>query len=115
MIRMIKHSFYLCLALISPLAMSANYNEAGLVSEILISPKFSECAVALEGFSAPGTCGRKWLSFDCQGVAISKTQARAQLELAQMAYALEKPIRVWFSDGQLIDDRCMVFQASLSK
>lgn len=111
-----QHSALACiLFVLSASAMSAKYDEQALVEELIVSNKLSECAVALQGFSAPGICGKKWLAFDCEGAVISKSQARGQFELAQMAFALEKPIRVWFSDENLSNGRCRVYQASLAQ
>ena len=94
---------------------AVTYSHTGTVTDILISPSFGECAVALKDFPAPGSCGTKWLSLDCAGNFISKSRGKAQMEAVQMAYALETPIKVWFDDNQIANGRCVVYQTLLSK
>lgn len=94
-------------------ASAATYSHKAKVQSILLSEQFGQCAVVLAGFPAPGNCGASILSLDCEGTTLDKSRARAQLELAQMAFALEKEIRFWFTDDVLLNGRCLVIQARL--
>ena len=94
-------------------ANAAIFSHKGKVQSILLSEQFGQCAVVLAGFPAPGNCGASILSLDCEGTTLDKSRARAQLELAQMAFALEKEIRFWFTDEVLLNGRCLAIQARL--
>lgn len=95
-------------------AHAANYNISGKVKEILLTrSSVGECAVAVENFTAPGNCGAKWISLDCKGDFHGKQIGRSMLELAQIAKATDRKVRVWVSDTQRHNSRCTAYQMIL--
>ena len=95
-------------------AHAANYSIKGKVKEILLTRSgVGVCAVFMENFTAPGNCGPKWISLDCKGEFHGKQIGRSMLELAQIAKATDKQLRVWFNDSQRHNGRCTAFQVSL--
>jgi len=95
-------------------AHSANYKAKGKVKQILLTrDTIGQCAVWIEDFSAPGNCGPQWISLDCKGDFHGKQIGRSMLELAQIAKATDKSVRIWFSDRQRHYGRCTAYQMIL--
>ena len=95
-------------------AHSANYDVKGKVKEILLTRSdIGTCAVKVKNFSAPGNCGPQWISLDCKGDFHGKQIGRSMLELAQIAKATDKSVRIWFSDKQRHNGRCTAYQMIL--
>lgn len=70
------------------------------------SSKFGGCMAKLENYNNPPGCGRGWVTFDCEGIHDSKEAGRRALEVAQMAFALEKEIYVAVETTELINGYC---------
>ena len=95
-------------------AHAANYKTTGKVKEILLTRSaLGACAVWIEDFSAPGTCGATWVSLDCKGDFHGKQIGRSMLELAQIAKATDRRVRIWFNDAQKHSGRCTAYQMIL--
>lgn len=95
-------------------AYSANFNVTGKVDEILVNrSSLGMCAIRLAGYSAPGTCGSRWISLDCKGDFHGKEVGRSMMELSQIAKATNRPLRVSITDSQKQNGKCAAFQMIL--
>lgn len=93
---------------------AAKYSLTGAVDDILVNKgTLGRCAIAVEGFSAPGNCGSKWVSLDCSGDFNDKSVSRTMLELAQIAKATGSNLSVYFNDDNLHNGRCVAYQLIL--
>lgn len=105
---------FLTVALISS---SANAIERGAnleISRILVHTEdFGKCMVAFSNLEAQAGCKPTFLSLDCAGTYSSKEDSRRFLELAQMAFALEKPITVFYEPTERHNGYCVVKRADL--
>ena len=105
---------FVSLALVSGLTHAAKYRITGAVTEILISESnFGICAVAVEGWTAPGACGNKWISLDCAGEFMEKSAARSMLEVSQIAAATGKDVTIYADDTKRHNGRCVAYQVIL--
>ena len=95
-------------------AYAAKYVATGAVNEILIDREdFGQCMIAVAGFTAPGNCGKKWISLDCAGNFNSKSVGRTMLETAQIAKATGAKLQAYFKDNQLVNGRCVAYRVLL--
>ena len=95
-------------------AHSANYKITGKVKQILLTRgSLGACAIWVENYSAPGTCGSRWISLDCKGDFHGKQIGRSMLELSQIAKATDRRVQVLFSDAEKHNGRCTAFQMFL--
>lgn len=51
---------------------------------------------------------RTWVSFSCTGDFMTKDNAYRMFDMSQMAFALEKPVRVWVNDAKKHNGYCVV-------
>ena len=105
---------FVSLALGSGLTHAAKHKVTGGVTDIVISNStFGNCAIAVEGFAAPGACGNKWISLDCSGDFMEKSIARSMLEVAQIASATGKDVTAYVDDAKRHNGRCVAYQIIL--
>lgn len=96
-------------------AHAAKYAASGSVDNIMIDRQdFGQCMIAIAGFTAPGNCGRKWVSLDCEGNFHSKSVGRSMLETAQIAKATDATVTAYFFDTQRVDGRCVAYRLILN-
>ena len=96
-------------------AYAAKYGATGKVNQILIDREdFGQCMIAVAGFTAPGNCGKKWISLDCAGNFNSKSIGRSMLETAQIAKATDATVTAYVKDNQTVDGRCVAYRLSLN-
>ena len=96
-------------------AHAAKYSATGSVDKIMIDREdFGQCMIAVAGFTAPGNCGKKWVSLDCAGNFNSKSVGRSMLETAQIAKATDATVTAVFNDSQRVDGRCVAYRLSLN-
>ena len=69
--------------------------------------------VAFSNLDAQAGCKPTFLSLDCKGTYISKEDSRRFYELAQMAFALEKPITVFYEPTERHNGYCVIKRADL--
>lgn len=104
----------LCLTTVLGSTHAEKFTVTGLVDDILINERsFGVCAVAIEGWSAPGSCGAKWISLDCSGDYIDKSVARAMLETTQIAKATGSQVSVVADGKRRHNGRCIATQIIL--
>ena len=102
------------LAVASP-AYAAKYSAVGAVNKIMIDrDDFGQCMIAVAGFTAPGNCGKTWVSLDCAGNFNSKSVGRSMLETAQIAKATDATVTAFFNDSQRVDGRCVAYRLILN-
>lgn len=105
-----KISLVLVLLSASLPSMAAQIYHVGSVSKIIIDGEnYGGCMV---GFSpqmpSNMNCRLDFVSLDCNGESVNtKAHARLMLEMAQMAFALEKTVRLRVSDSQTINGFCV--------
>jgi hypothetical protein len=75
---------------------------------IMADDTYGGCMVrlSLDPQSALPACGRSWVSLDCAGVGTDPVRAYRMLDLAQMAKATGKGVRVKFSDDLIQNGYC---------
>lgn len=103
----------LALILLMPMsnALALKATSTGAVAEILVDRQaYGQCMLAIEGFSAPGTCGSKWISLDCSGDFQEKNVSRAMLELAQIAKATGNEVTAYINDATKHNGRCVAYR-----
>lgn len=74
---------------------------------------YGGCMAQLTNFNNPAGCGRSWVTFDCSGLHNEKEAGRRALELAQMAFALEKEVIVFVETTEKINGYCTVKRLDL--
>ena len=103
------------LLVVAGTAHAAKYDVTGAVNQITVDREdFGQCIIAVEGFTAPGNCGRKWVSLDCAGNFNSKSIGRSMLETAQIAKATDSTVTAFINDKQRVDGRCVVYRLTLN-
>ena len=72
--------------------------------------RFGGCAVLLadEPSEAGLSCSSRWVTFSCSGDHASKSNAARNFDSAQMAFALDKEVRVWIDDTKTHNGLCFV-------
>ena len=112
--RLAKCAAVLTLAAI-PQAASVNAAVEGITTTVtrtmsLADDRFGGCAVRLN--DAPGesglNCSSNWVTFSCSGDHASKSNAARNFDSAQMAFALNRRIRVWVDDSKTHNGLCFV-------
>ena len=116
MLRQNKIALFLMLL---PLAISARadvVSQAGVsLSRVLVdSENFSGCMVQFTNWNSPPGCKAKWISLDCDGNFVSKESGRRFLEIAQMAFALEKQLFVAVDTSQRTNGYCVAKRLDIS-
>jgi hypothetical protein len=75
---------------------------------LLIKNKFGNCMVEL--YVSPTTklpsCEAGWLSFSCSGTFASKSDAKGMMEMAQLAFLLDKEVNIGVDDSKLHNGYC---------
>lgn len=73
------------------------------------------CAVALSSNpkSKLAACGAWWLTFDCGGSYNDPIRAYRMLDQAQLALALNLPVRVHFDDSRILEGKCVAHRVDL--
>ena len=70
--------------------------------------KFGNCMVEL--YVSPTTklpnCEAGWLSFSCSGTFASKSDAKGMMEMAQLAFLLDKEVNIGVDDSKLHNGYC---------
>lgn len=54
-----------------------------------------------------GACGKNWISVDCEGNRMSKTQANTNWGMVQLAAVTERSIRAFFT-APTVDGKCVL-------
>ncbi len=72
--------------------------------------RWGSCAVNLS--VSPSTeglnCSGNWVTFSCSGDHASKSNAARMFDSAQMAFALDKTVRLWVDDTKTHNGFCFV-------
>lgn len=85
------------------------------VSQILTwEDKFGQCMIAIDGYSGSSQCEAGWATLDCQGSFLTKSIASRNLELAQIALALDRKIYTRIDESRKHNGYCLVYQMQLS-
>ncbi len=58
-------------------------------------------------------CRGNWVSFSCSGDFASTQDAKTNFEMAQLAYALDKEVKVWADDSRTHNQYCFVSRVDL--
>lgn len=97
------------LLLLPLLAHAVNDTTYGKITTILTShANFGQCMVLVPQFVSPANdCPPQWVSLDCSGDFYPKEQSRRLLETAQMSYALELYVKVYFTDTKKHNGYCV--------
>ena len=82
------------------------FHEAKIEKIILDGENYSGCMVYMNpNMSAGLNCRSDFVSLDCDGAVVnSKTHAKSMLDMAQLAFLLEKQVRLKISDAALTAD-----------
>lgn len=82
------------------------FHEAKIEKIILDGENYSGCMVYMNPNLLAGlNCRGDFVSLDCDGAVVnSKTHAKSLLDMAQLAFLLEKPVRIKISDDALTAD-----------
>lgn len=100
---------------VAGIAHAAKYYATGAVNQIMVDREdFGQCMIAVAGFTAPGNCGKKWISLDCAGHFNSKSIGRSMLETAQIAKATDATVTAYVKDNQRVDGRCVAYRLILN-
>ena len=105
------------LAVVLLLAPAASFNaetagvDAKITRTLAVSDdRWGGCAVHLS--VSPSTeglhCSGNWVTFSCSGDHASKSNAARMFDSAQMAFALDKSVRVWVDDTKTHNGLCFV-------
>jgi len=82
---------------------------------LVMEDSFGQCMAHLQGDPRsvlPG-CGYNWVSFDCAGDFHSAAFGEIMFQQVQMAYALNKEIRVQVTDEQMHNGYCVAKRVDL--
>ncbi len=98
-------------------AWAATANITATVDRILTisGSTYGGCMALLSASPASEglTCRGRWVSFSCSGDFASRQDAKRNLEMAQLAFALEKQIRVTADDARTHNGYCYVNRVDL--
>ena len=84
------------------------------VSQILTwEDKFGQCMIAIDGYSGSSECNGGWATLDCQGSFLPKGVASRNLELAQIALALDSSIYTRIDESRKHNGYCLVYQMQI--
>lgn len=89
--------------------------QSGLTVERLLSDtqNYGGCMAKLKDYDSPAGCKSSYVTFDCDGVFSSKEAGRRSFEVAQMAYALDKPLYIAVETTETINGYCAVKRIDL--
>lgn len=76
--------------------------------------QYGGCMARLESAASGVSCST-WVSFSCTGDFTSKSNAYRMFDLAQMALALDKSVRVYVNDAKKHNGYCMVERVDVNK
>ena len=70
---------------------------------------FGNCMVEL--YVSPTTvlpsCAAGWVSFSCSGTFAAKSDAKSMMEMAQLAFLLDKEVNIGVDDSKLHNGYCL--------
>lgn len=98
------------LVALTTLALSANaqeiFHSAKIEKIILDGENYSGCMVFMNpNMTGSMNCRTDFVSLDCDGeITNTKTHAKSMLDMAQLAFLLEKSVRLKISDEKLTSD-----------
>ena len=82
---------------------------------VVADDRWGGCAAQLDVSPADeglANCG-KWVTFSCTGVHTSKSRALVMFDQAQMAFALDRRVRVFVDDAKTHNGICFVNRIEL--
>ena len=91
-------------SLVTRILATGNANYGGCMAKMAASPR-----TILSG------CGNDWLSFSCTGDFNKKDQAYQMLDLAKMAFAMDKKLAFYFSDTRKHNGYCVATRVDILK
>ena len=69
--------------------------------------------VQIDGYTGSSECATDWATLDCQGSFLSKSQARTNMELVQMALALNSRIYARIDDTRKHNGYCLLYSVQI--
>jgi hypothetical protein len=93
----------------SSLALATQTHHNGNIEKILLDgERYGGCMVYLNpNLPSNLNCRLDFVSLDCNGDLVNtKTHAKAMLDMAQLAFLVEKSVRIRVSDEQTINGFC---------
>ena len=90
---------------------------AGITRTMVVADdRWGGCAARLSVSPADeglANCANNWVTFSCSGVHTSKSSALAMFDQAQMAYVLDRRVRVFVDDSKKHNGLCFVNRIEL--
>ncbi len=104
-------SCFLISLLLTSSAFGAQEYMVSKIKNLLVTSdgKFGNCMVELyvSPSSKLASCKAGWVSFSCSGTFAAKSDAKGMMDMAQLAFLLEKEVNIGVDDSKLHNGFCL--------
>ena len=106
---------YIACLLISPASQSASEFVSGQISRFMLDEVYyGKCMINVK-HSASIDCPQQWVSFDCEGNYLKKSDAARMWDTATLAYALGKSVEIRLDDTRKNNGYCIATRLNINE